>query len=308
MKLFIGWSGALSKRIAEVLREHIGKVNPYIEPFVSTKDIAIGSPWESELFRELKSANYGILCMTGDNLSALWLFYEAGVLSLGTSMNNPNEQSRVAPIQFSGERAGSLKGPLAHFQSGSFSRDMMWRLTREMNALCRKLYAISANEEEKETYLKPKKLKAKFDADYERLEQEIRQILESALPPSAVTETNYNTDKQNVTPPPSAVTETLPIPDKRDRAALFAKEVENLYSSFPTYSEVQRVYAEGQEVLKCFNHASGISRWKACIHFYTILKEEVIPTLKAENERNFNMNRQKRILAMEKLLEITEEF
>ena len=54
MKLFISWSGSVSKRVATVLAEWIHDVLPAVKPFVSSENIISGKRWPLEPGRILR--------------------------------------------------------------------------------------------------------------------------------------------------------------------------------------------------------------------------------------------------------------
>ena len=81
MKVFMSWSGSLSRRAAEILRDWLPNVLQAIEPWMSTDDIEKGTRWSLDVATELSKAKVGILCVTSDNLDSPWLYFEAGALS-----------------------------------------------------------------------------------------------------------------------------------------------------------------------------------------------------------------------------------
>lgn len=68
MKVFISWSGDLSKRIAIALKEWIPNVLQSAEPYVSSEDIDKGSRWSTDIAKELADSTYGILCVTSASI------------------------------------------------------------------------------------------------------------------------------------------------------------------------------------------------------------------------------------------------
>src|ERR1044071_5524752 len=85
MKIFLSWSGERSKSVALALRAWMPLVLHYVEPWLSDKDIAAGDRWSLEVGKELEQSNYGIICLTRDNLDAPWVLFEAGALSKALS-------------------------------------------------------------------------------------------------------------------------------------------------------------------------------------------------------------------------------
>src|SRR4051812_6219646 len=81
LKVFISWSGERSKAVAEALKEWLPVIFQDLDAWVSSHDIKAGERWESEIGGQLETTDLGILCLTGDNLTAPWLLFEAGSLA-----------------------------------------------------------------------------------------------------------------------------------------------------------------------------------------------------------------------------------
>lgn len=92
MKVFISWSGDVSRRAAMALKDWLPNVIQTVDPFVSSENIQKGARWFTDVGAELEAAKFGIICLTPDNLTAPWLLFEAGALSKSLS------QSRVSPL------------------------------------------------------------------------------------------------------------------------------------------------------------------------------------------------------------------
>lgn len=95
MKVFISWSGRGSKHAAQALHQWIGMVLQEVEPFMSSEDIEHGSIWFTEIIQQLQDTDYGIVCITPDNVRAPWILFEAGALIKQTS-----DKARVVPLIF----------------------------------------------------------------------------------------------------------------------------------------------------------------------------------------------------------------
>lgn len=127
MKLFISWSGAKSKAIAEIIRRWIPGVLQAVKPYFSPDDIAKGSRWEGEIAKELDASKMGILVLTPDNMDAPWLLFEAGALAKNL------EKSKVCPLLF-GMEPTDVKGPLVQFQAAKFEVSEMKRVVKMINS------------------------------------------------------------------------------------------------------------------------------------------------------------------------------
>jgi TIR domain len=110
VKVFISWSGERSKELAIALKGWIPLILQYAQPWVSEKDISAGDRWAQAISGELESSNFGILCITPENIRSEWILFEAGALS--KSMLD----AKVIPLLF-GLELSDLSGPLSQFQA-----------------------------------------------------------------------------------------------------------------------------------------------------------------------------------------------
>lgn len=110
MKVFISWSGKRSKAMAIALKEWMPLIVQHAEPFVSDKDISAGDRWAQTIAGELESSNFGILCITPENISSEWIMFEAGALSKAM------QDAKVIPLLF-GLELSDLSGPLQQFHA-----------------------------------------------------------------------------------------------------------------------------------------------------------------------------------------------
>ncbi|MCS3738244.1 toll/interleukin-1 receptor domain-containing protein [Rhizobium sp. BK661] len=126
MKLFISWSGNVSQQIAQEIRKWLPLILPAIEPFITTTDIEKGARWQGEISRELEESNYGIVCLTAQNLQSQWLAFEAGALSKQLA-------GRVATVLF-GVNHAEVQQPLSMFQGTLFNEQDVRQLIININA------------------------------------------------------------------------------------------------------------------------------------------------------------------------------
>ena len=124
MRLFIGWSGPMSFAVAGVLRDKLPGIFPAIDPFVSTYDITKGNPWSKDLEEELRTAGFGIVCVTHSNVNSPWLNFEAGALSKGF---------HVAPFLFHMDPKSLQGGPLGQFQTTAYEKHDILKLMKDIN-------------------------------------------------------------------------------------------------------------------------------------------------------------------------------
>jgi hypothetical protein len=71
--VFLCWSGARSKAVAEGLREWLPTVVQTANPFMSETDIDKGSRGLSEVVKALEGIKVGIVCLTPENLDERWI-------------------------------------------------------------------------------------------------------------------------------------------------------------------------------------------------------------------------------------------
>lgn len=160
MKLFISWSGEFSKGVAECLNKWIPTIIQNVHTFYSPNDIAKGEHWSNRLSEELEQSNYGIICLTPENVMAPWIHFEAGALSKVSG-------SRVSAIMI-GINPSDVKGPLAHFQNTAFNRKDFYSLFQSINSSLEKPLEQSI-------------LNLAFNNSWEGLERDISAIIEEYL-------------------------------------------------------------------------------------------------------------------------------
>lgn len=126
LKVFISWSGSRSKALANALREWLPLTLNYVKPWVSDKDIGAGDRWAQSIAGELETSNFGIICITPENLQSEWILFEAGALS--KSMLD----AKVIPLLF-GLELSDLSGPLSQFQAQKVEQTGIMEVVRAIN-------------------------------------------------------------------------------------------------------------------------------------------------------------------------------
>lgn len=126
MKVFISWSGKRSKALAKALKEWIPLIVQHAKPWVSDKDISAGDRWAQAIAGELESSNFGILCITPENLTSEWILFEAGALSKAM------QDAKVIPLLF-GLELSDLSGPLSQFQALKVDEQGMLNALKAIN-------------------------------------------------------------------------------------------------------------------------------------------------------------------------------
>jgi hypothetical protein len=126
MRVFISWSGAVSREIAKSLSDWLPLVLQSVRPFMSAEDIEKGARWSSEISTELNTTNFGVICLTPENTTSPWIHFEAGSLAKAL------DHAKVMPILFNLEPS-NVQGPLTQFQMANFNKDEMRRLLKSIN-------------------------------------------------------------------------------------------------------------------------------------------------------------------------------
>ena len=127
MKVFISWSGELSQKLGNELKEWIPDVLQAVQPYFTPEDIQKGERWSSEIAKELEASLFGIFCVTSENLDSGWMHFEAGAISKNKT------EAQVCPILFD-LRPTDMKGPLQQFQLTVFAEDDIRKLMKTINA------------------------------------------------------------------------------------------------------------------------------------------------------------------------------
>ena len=126
MKVFIAWSGSSSKCVAQILHEWLPSVLPYVKPWMSEEDIAKGTRWNAELWKNLRKSDFGILCLVPMNVIEPWIIFEAGTLLGGRA------HDRVSPFLL-GLEPSEVPVPLRLLQCTHCDKRDVRRLLNRLN-------------------------------------------------------------------------------------------------------------------------------------------------------------------------------
>ena len=126
MEIFISWSGPRGESLAKAIREWLPKVIQSLKPWISASDIEKGARWLNDISEKLENTNFGILCLTPENINEPWVLFEAGALSKALS------SSSVCPILFE-LSPSDLRGPLSQFQVTKLNQEDMFKLLKTIN-------------------------------------------------------------------------------------------------------------------------------------------------------------------------------
>ncbi len=208
MKVFISWSGTTSRAVAEAVHWWIPKVLQGVSPWISSKDIDKGANWTVELARELETTDFGVLCLTPENLASAWLNYEAGAISRSV-------ESRVCPV-LHGVNKGNVSPPLSQLQLTSLDREDMYLylMMKSMNAVLQKVHGSCLSDED---------LRDTVDIWWPRLEERLNAIPVAAAP-LPLTPTTEPAQPETTTE--EMLAELLRLVRNIDRRSLYALNAE----------------------------------------------------------------------------------
>jgi hypothetical protein len=157
MRVFISWSGERSREIALAIREWLPDVLHFVDAWMSREDIQAGQRWMLEVGEGLEASNFGILCITPENIQAPWVLFEAGAISKSV------HESAVIPLLFNVNFADIEGGPLGQFQAKKLDREGIFELATAINS--------RAEQPVPET-----RLRRVFDRSWPCLEEKIRAV------------------------------------------------------------------------------------------------------------------------------------
>ena len=125
MKVFVSWSGELSRKIAEELKNWIPCIIQSVEIFCSTQDIEKGENWDRILSNQLSECNFGIIYLTSENTNSPWINFEAGAIAKALD-------SKISALMIN-INTSDIQGPLKRFQATRLDKDDMFSLLQSIN-------------------------------------------------------------------------------------------------------------------------------------------------------------------------------
>lgn len=125
MKIFISWSGDVSRNMAGILKKWIPCFFESVEVFFSPDDIEKGRNWNRRITEELANCNYGVVCLTSENKSAPWIYFEAGAIAKAFDSSVTALLVDVNP--------SDIQGPLSMFQATMLRENDIHKLIMDIN-------------------------------------------------------------------------------------------------------------------------------------------------------------------------------
>lgn len=211
MKVFVSWSGDVSRDTASALRRYLPCMLQGLTVFTSQHDLESGARWGTQLASELEETSFGIICLTGNNQTAPWVLYEAGALTKLTS-------GRACGLLLNGLTPANVSGPLGQFQHRQLTEDDFFLLVRDLN-------------QKMSTPLPDEQLRLVYGKWWPDLASECAAV--AARVPAASHEGNQRTDRElleeileRVRSIPGFTTRLRPGPDANvDRAELILRRI-----------------------------------------------------------------------------------
>ncbi|MGL5826462.1 MAG: TIR domain-containing protein [Nocardioides sp.] len=128
LRVFISWSGDLSKVVATAVREWLPSLFDRVDPWMSDLDIASGARGLEEIHTTLANCSFGVIIVTDENQGSAWLNYESGAISKSIA----DSASRVVPLLVDLSGPTQLTGPLAQFQARKLDEQGVLRLVETL--------------------------------------------------------------------------------------------------------------------------------------------------------------------------------
>lgn len=125
VKVFISWSGELSRKLGQAIADWLPLALHLVEPYFTPEHIEKGTKWLPDIAAELDASEMGIICLTRENLGNPWILFEAGALS-------KKPRSQVCTLLFDMEPA-DIRFPLAMFQATRFTKADVKKLVETIN-------------------------------------------------------------------------------------------------------------------------------------------------------------------------------
>lgn len=95
---------------------------------MSQADIEAGERWAVEVAKELEAANFGIICVTQENVASPWVLFESGALAKSIQIG------RAIPLLLDMDFK-DISGPLAQFQAKKAEREGIYEIVLSINTL-----------------------------------------------------------------------------------------------------------------------------------------------------------------------------
>lgn len=177
MRVLLSWSGKLSLQVAQSFSNWLPLVVQSVKPYISA-DLEKGTRWASDLAAKLETLDYGIICVTRDNVNEPWINFESGAISKRVG------QAKVWTFLFDLKPSDIAKDhPLLQFQATTYSDGEVFRLLKSING------CLGGDE-----HLEDEQLKKTFDMWWSELKTKLDK-LEKIPPKTAVKKQPLDPDR-----------------------------------------------------------------------------------------------------------------
>ncbi|MEM9001644.1 MAG: hypothetical protein AAGB24_15400 [Bacteroidota bacterium] len=126
MNVFLSWSGYKSLQVALILKDWLPLVIPSVETYAAAENMDKETRWNHHIAQKLEGSDFGILCVTDENMHAPWLTFEAGALA------KKLKKSCVNSFLFDVEHT-EIDGPIVQFQSNIADKEHTLKLLNAIN-------------------------------------------------------------------------------------------------------------------------------------------------------------------------------
>lgn len=126
MEIFISWSGARAKYMANALKGWLRLIIHRSRPWMSDEDLLAGSRWSREIAIRLNSSDFGIICLTPESVDSHWVMFESGAIAKAL------DSSVLCPYLLN-MTPKEIPAPLFQFNATICDKDGTFRLVKSIN-------------------------------------------------------------------------------------------------------------------------------------------------------------------------------
>jgi len=128
LEVFLSWSRSASHEVAKVFKDWLPVVLAGTRPWMSSEDIAKGTPWFVSISAQLACSQACLIFVTPENVESAWLYYEAGAI------RHAMQDAVICPYLLGVKPSRLAATPLSQFQHTIFDKDDTFRLIKTINA------------------------------------------------------------------------------------------------------------------------------------------------------------------------------
>lgn len=128
MKIFLSWSGDLSREVASLLKTYLPVMLQDVDVFTSQHDIPSGERWSHRIAKTLEDTNFGIVLLSHGTLARPWLLFEAGALT-------KHLDGRACCLLLGDLSFADVMPPLSQFENRRFIKTEVRQLLSDINQL-----------------------------------------------------------------------------------------------------------------------------------------------------------------------------